>query len=143
VLKASHVNVWVHDHDEALEFYTRKLGFEVRDDVTVEEFGGFRWVTVGPPAQPDLRLILSVPGPPQLDEETGRELLSLVSRGAVGGGGVLILETDDIQATYDELRSRGVEFTQPPMDRPYGIDAAFRDPSGNPFRITQRVPAPA
>jgi predicted enzyme related to lactoylglutathione lyase len=66
-----------------------------------------------------------------------------VSRGAVGGGGVLILETDDIQATYEELRARGVEFTQPPMDRPYGVDAAFRDPSGNPFRITQRVPAAA
>jgi catechol 2,3-dioxygenase-like lactoylglutathione lyase family enzyme len=143
MLKASHVNVWVHDQDEALEFYTRKLGFEVRDDATVEEFGGFRWLTVGPPAQPDLRLILSVPGPPQLDDETGRELLSLVSRGAVGGGGVLILETDDIQATYEELRARGVEFTQPPMDRPYGVDAAFRDPSGNPFRITQRVPAAA
>jgi catechol 2,3-dioxygenase-like lactoylglutathione lyase family enzyme len=143
MLKASHVNVWVHDQDEALEFYTRKLGFEVRDDVTVEEFGGFRWLTVGPPAQPDLRLILSVPGPPQLDDATGRELLSLVARGAVGGGGVLILETDDIQATYEDLQARGVEFTQPPMDRPYGIDAAFRDPSGNPFRITQRVPAAA
>jgi catechol 2,3-dioxygenase-like lactoylglutathione lyase family enzyme len=143
VLKASHVNVWVHDQDEALEFYTRRLGFEVRDDVTVEEFGGFRWLTVGPPGQPDLRLILSVPGPPQLDAETGRELLALVSRGAVGGGGVLIFETDDIQVTYEDLRARGVQFTQPPTDRPYGIDAAFRDPSGNPFRITQRVRAPA
>ena len=138
MLTISHVNVWVHDQDEALDFYTRKLGFEVRDDVTVEEFD-LRWLTVGPPSQPELRLILSQPGAPQLDEETGEQVRTLMARGALGGGGIVILHADDVQATYEELSERGVEFVQPPMERPYGIDAAFRDPSGNPIRITQPV----
>jgi catechol 2,3-dioxygenase-like lactoylglutathione lyase family enzyme len=137
---ASHVNIWVHDHDEALAFYTQKLGFEVREDVTVEQFGGFRWLTVGPPSQPDFELILSVPGPPALDPEDGERIAALVARGAVSGGGSLIFASDDVQATFEDLRARGVEFTQEPMERAYGIDAAFRDPSGNLFRISQRLP---
>jgi len=137
--RVSHVNLWVHDQDEALAFYTQKLGFEVRDDVTMEQFGGYRWLTVGPPAQPDLKLILSIPAPPALDAEVADQLKALVARGAVGGAGTLIFETEDLRGTYEDLTARGVEFTQAPMERSYGIDAAFRDPSGNPFRITQPV----
>ena len=133
----THVNVWVHDLDEALGFYTEKLGFEVREDVTL---GGYRWLTVGPARQPDLNLILSLPGPPAIDEATARELTALVARGAVSGGGSLIFATDDLQATYQVLSARGVEFSQGPMERFYGTDAAFRDPSGNAYRIVQRAP---
>jgi len=137
--RVSHVNLWVHDQDEALAFYTQKLGFEVRDDVTMEDLGGYRWLTVGPPGQPDLRLILSLPAPPALDAEAAEQVKTLVARGAVGGAGTLIFEADDLRGTYEDLTARGVEFTQAPMERSYGIDAAFRDPSGNPFRITQPV----
>jgi catechol 2,3-dioxygenase-like lactoylglutathione lyase family enzyme len=139
----SHVNVWVHDQDEALAFYADKLGFEVREDVTLEQFGGYRWLTVGPAAQPDLQFILSVPGPPALDPDVAEQLSGLVAKGAVSGGGTVIFDTDDVRADYRDLSARGVEFTQAPMERSYGIDAAFRDPSGNAFRITQRIPAPA
>jgi catechol 2,3-dioxygenase-like lactoylglutathione lyase family enzyme len=140
VLKqVSHVNVWVHDQDVALEFYTRKLGFEVREDVTLEQFGNYRWLTVGPVSQPDLQLILSLPGPPALEADDAERLMALVARGAVSGGGTVIFDSDDVRATYADLRARGVEFTQEPMERSYGIDAAFRDPSGNAFRIAQRA----
>ena len=135
--QVSHVNVWVHDQDEALEFYTRKLGFEVREDVTLEQFGNFRWLTVGPVSQPDLQFILSLPGPPAIDPEDAEQLMALVARGAVSGGGNVIFDTDDVRGTYEDLTARGVEFTQEPMERSYGIDAAFRDPSGNAFRIMQ------
>jgi catechol 2,3-dioxygenase-like lactoylglutathione lyase family enzyme len=138
VLKqVSHVNVWVHDQDEALEFYTGKLGFEVREDVTLEQFGNYRWLTVGPVGQPDVNFILSVPGPPAIEPDAADELMGLVARGAVSGSGMAIFASDDVRATYDDLIARGVEFTQEPMERSYGIDAAFRDPSGNAFRIMQ------
>jgi catechol 2,3-dioxygenase-like lactoylglutathione lyase family enzyme len=136
----SHVNLWVHDQDEALSFFTEKLGFEVREDVTLEQFGNLRWLTVGPAHEPGLNFILSLPGPPAIDEESAEQLTALVARGAVSGGGSVIFASDDVQATYDDLTARGVEFTQPPMERSYGIDAAFRDPSGNAYRITQRSP---
>ena len=135
----SHVNVWVHDQDEALEFYTGKLGFEVREDVTLEQFGDYRWLTVGPASQPELQLILSIPGPPALDPEVAEQLLGLVAQGALSGSGMAIFHADDVRATYEDLRARGVEFTQEPAQRSYGIDAAFRDPSGNGFRIVQRA----
>ena len=135
---ASHVNIWVHDLDEALEFYTQKLGFEVREDVTMEQFGNYRWLTVGPAQQPDLNFMLSLPGPPAMDEASAEQLTALVARGAVSGGGTVIFTTDAVRATYEDLTARGVEFTQPPIERSYGIDAAFRDPSGNAYRITQR-----
>ena len=141
--QVSHVNVWVHDQDEAFDFYTRKLGLVVREDVTVEDFGGFRWLTVGPSDQPDVQLILNIPGPPALDPEVAERVKGMVAKGEVSGPGILIFETDDLQATYDDLTARGVEFVQAPMERPYGIDAAFRDPFGNAFRVTQRVPARA
>jgi catechol 2,3-dioxygenase-like lactoylglutathione lyase family enzyme len=140
VLKqVSHVNVWVHDQDEALAFYTDKLGFEVREDVTLDQYGNFRWLTVGPPSQPDVQFILSRPGPPALDAGDTEELMGLVARGTVSGPGMAMITSDDVRATYEDLSARGVEFTQEPMEREYGIDAAFRDPSGNAFRIVQRA----
>ena len=130
----SHVGVWVRDQDEALAFYTEKLGFEVRDDATLEEWGGYRWLTVGPPGQPDLNLILSTPGPPALDPAAAEQVLDLVAKGAMGGG---ILRTDDCRATCRELEARGTELAQQPEERFYGVDATVRDPSGNLWRIVQ------
>jgi catechol 2,3-dioxygenase-like lactoylglutathione lyase family enzyme len=131
----THVNVWVHDQDEALAFYTEKLGFELRDDVTVPEMGNFRWLTVGVPGQTDVALaLLPIPGPPVFDEETQRTLQELVAKGAAGG---LFFSTDDCQASFEELKARGVEFSQEPTQQPYGIDAGFRDPFGNQFRMAQ------
>jgi catechol 2,3-dioxygenase-like lactoylglutathione lyase family enzyme len=129
------VNQWVHDQDEALEFYTEKLGMELRDDVTVAELGNFRWLTVGPVGQPDIAVVLmAIPGPPMIDAETAAQLRTVMAKGAAGG---LFFSTDDIQATYEELRGKGVEFTQEPTQQPYGIDAGFRDPSGNQIRVMQ------
>jgi catechol 2,3-dioxygenase-like lactoylglutathione lyase family enzyme len=129
----THVNVWVHDQDDALAFYTEKLGMELREDVTLPEMGNFRWLTVGVPGQPDVALtLMTVPGPPILDEETRDQLLSLVAKGAAGG---LFFATDDVRATFEELSGRGVEFSQEPSERPYGVDAGFRDPSGNQMRV--------
>jgi catechol 2,3-dioxygenase-like lactoylglutathione lyase family enzyme len=125
---------WVDDQDEALAFYTRTLGWEVRSDVLMEEWG-FRWLVVGPPGQDDVGLVLMpVPRPPMLDETTSAQLADLVAKGA---GGTLFLETDDCHAAYDDLRARGVEFNDPPTEQPYGIDTSFRDPSGNNIRLTQ------
>jgi catechol 2,3-dioxygenase-like lactoylglutathione lyase family enzyme len=139
MLRITHVNVYVHDQDEALAFYTEKVGLEVRDDVTMPELGGFRWLTVGPPAQPDIALaLIEVPRPPVLDEDTAAKLSELVAKGAAGG---VFFSTDDCRATYEELKGRGVEFTEEPSERPYGIDAGFRDPSGNPARLTQTTTA--
>jgi catechol 2,3-dioxygenase-like lactoylglutathione lyase family enzyme len=132
----SHVGVWVHDQDEAKAFYTEKLGFEVRQDVTLDEFGGYRWLTVGPPDQPDVNIILGVPGPPALDPESAQQLMSLVAKGVTGPG---ILRTADCRATCRELEARGVELAQQPEDRFYGIDAAVRDPSGNVWRLVQPI----
>jgi catechol 2,3-dioxygenase-like lactoylglutathione lyase family enzyme len=132
----SHVNVWVHDQDEAKAFYTEKLGFEVRQDATLEEFGGYRWLTVGPPNQPDVNVILSVPSPPAIDAETAKPLLEMVAKGALGPG---IMRTEDCRAACKELESRGVELTAQPEERFYGIDAGFRDPSGNEWRIVQPI----
>lgn len=125
---------WVHDQDEALAFYTGVLGWEVRSDVSVESWT-FRWLVVGPVGQPDIGLVLmSIPGPPLLDDATSGQLADLVARGAAG---TLFLETDDCQATYDELSARGVVFNDPPTPQPYGVDTSFRDPSGNNIRLTQ------
>jgi catechol 2,3-dioxygenase-like lactoylglutathione lyase family enzyme len=129
------VNVWTYDQDEALAFYTEKLGMEVRDDVTVPELGNFRWLTVGPPGQPDVALaLLAIPGPPVLDADTAQQLKTVVAKGVAGD---LFFSTDDCQASYEELKGRGVEFSEEPSERPYGIDAAFRDPSGNQIRMIQ------
>ncbi len=130
----TNVNVWVNDQDEALAFYTEKLGMEVRDDVTVPEMGNFRWLTVGLPGQDVALALLAVPGPPVFDEATRDQIKGLLAKGAAGG---LFFSVDDCQASYEELKSRGVEFGQEPTEQPYGIDAGFRDPSGNQMRMAQ------
>jgi catechol 2,3-dioxygenase-like lactoylglutathione lyase family enzyme len=131
----THVNVWVHDQDEALAFYRDKLGMELREDVTVPELGNFRWLSVGLPGQDDVALtLMAVPGPPVLDEETRDMLKTLVAKGAAGG---LFFAAEDVRATFEELKSRGVEFVQEPTEQPYGLDAGFRDPSGNQIRMVQ------
>jgi catechol 2,3-dioxygenase-like lactoylglutathione lyase family enzyme len=132
----ANVQVWVHDQDEALAFYTEKLGLELREDVTVPEMGNFRWLSVGVPGQDDVAIVLmAVPGPPVFEEETRAQIHALLAKGASGG---LFFVTDDVHGTYEELKGRGVEFTQEPTEQPYGIDAGLRDPSGNQFRMMQR-----
>jgi predicted enzyme related to lactoylglutathione lyase len=134
-MKIATAQVWVHDQDEALEFYTGKLGWNVQSDVTVPEMGNFRWLAVSPPGQEEVAVVLmAVPGEPVMDAASREQLETLMSKGFLGG---VFLTTDDCQATYEELRDRGVEFIDTPTQQPYGIDAGFRDPSGNHFRITQ------
>jgi uncharacterized glyoxalase superfamily protein PhnB len=132
--------LWVHDQDEALAFYTDKLGMEVRADVTIPELGNFRWLTVSPAGQPDVAIaLMAIPGQPVMDDETAGQVRDLMGKGFAG---TVFLTTDDCQASYEELRARGVEFSEPPEERPYGIDSGFRDPSGNNFRLTQvQLPA--
>jgi catechol 2,3-dioxygenase-like lactoylglutathione lyase family enzyme len=130
--RLSHATVWVLDQDAAKEFYTSKLGMEVRTDQTMD---GFRWLTVGPSGQPDVEIILLEPGPPMFSEEDAKTVRGLVEKGAIGGG---VLATDDCKATYDELSAKGVKFLQEPSERPYGIEAVLRDDSGNWFSLTQR-----
>jgi uncharacterized glyoxalase superfamily protein PhnB len=138
MLKISTFNLFVHDQDEALAWYTEKLGFEVRADVTVVEMGDFRWLTVGPVEQPDIAVaLMEIPGTPVFEPDTTEQLQRLMAKGVTGG---LFFETDDCQARYDELRARGVEFVQEPTRTPYGIDCGFRDPSGNHARIVQSMP---
>ena len=127
--------LWVHDQDEALAFYTDQLGMEVRADVTVPELGNFRWLTVGPPSQPEIAIaLMAIPGEPVMDSETQQQVRNLMAKGFAGS---VFFTTDDLQASYEELKGRGVEFIDEPEERPYGIDASFRDPSGNNFRLTQ------
>jgi predicted enzyme related to lactoylglutathione lyase len=134
-MRIATAQLWVHDQDEALAFYTSKLGMEVRADVTMPEMGDFRWLTVGPAGQPDFAIVLmAIPGPPVMDEKTAEQVRDLAAKGFAG---TVFLTTDDCQASYEELKARGVEFTEPPEERPYGIDSGFRDPSGNSFRLTQ------
>jgi predicted enzyme related to lactoylglutathione lyase len=129
------VIVPIADQDAALAFYTEKLGFEVRTDATLPELGNFRWLTVSPAGQPNVAIVLmAIPGPPVMDEEVANQVRSLM---AAGFAGTVFLATEDCQASYEELKARGVEFTEEPEERPYGIDAGFRDPSGNSFRLTQ------
>ncbi len=133
--KISTAQLWVHDQDEALAFYTQKLGMEVRADVTVPELGNFRWLTVGAAGQPDIAIVLmAIPGPPVMDSETGEQVRSLMAKGFAG---TVFLTTDDVRGDYEQLKARGVEFTEPPEERPYGIDSGFRDPSGNSLRLTE------
>ena len=135
MIKVANAQLWVHDQDEALEFYTEKLGMEVRADVTLPELGDFRWLTVSPPGQPDFSIVLmAIPGAPVMDPETGERVRELMGKGFAG---TVFLTTDDAYASYEELKGRGVEFTEAPEERPYGVDAGFRDPSGNSFRLTQ------
>ena len=135
MIKIATAQLWVHDQDEALAFYTGKLGWEVRSDATLPEMGNFRWLAVGPAGQPDVSVVLmAIPGPPVMDSETAEQVQALMAKGFAG---TIFLTTDDAQASYEELKGRGVEFSEEPEERPYGIDAGFRDPSGNSFRLTQ------
>ena len=138
--KIANAQLWVHDQDEALAFYTEKLGMEVRADVTLPEMGDFRWLSVGPAGQDEVSIVLmAIPGAPMMDAETAAQVEALVAKGFAG---TIFLTTDDCQASYEGLRARGVEFTEAPEQRPYGIDSGFRDPSGNSFRLTQvQLPA--
>jgi uncharacterized glyoxalase superfamily protein PhnB len=135
MIKLSNAQLWVHDQDEALAFYTGKLGWEVRSDVTLPEMGNFRWLAVGPAEQADVSVVLmAIPGPPVMDADTAEQVRTLMAKGFAG---TIFLTTDDVQSSYEELKGRGVEFTELPEERPYGIDSGFRDPSGNSFRLTQ------
>src|SRR5205823_12644984 len=135
MMKLASAQVWVHDQDEALEFYTKKLGMEVRSDVTLPELGNFRWLTVGPAGQPAVSIaLMAIPGPPVMDPETAEQVRTLMAKGFAG---TVFFTTDDVRSDYEQLKPRGVEFTEEPEERPYGIDAGFRDPSGHSLRLTQ------
>jgi len=134
-MKIENAHLWVHDQEQALAFYTEKLGMEVRSDVTLPEMGDFRWLTVSPAGQEDVSIVLmAIPGEPMIDAETKKQIEELMAKGFAGS---VFLTTDDCRGEYETLRERGVEFTEAPEERPYGIDAGFRDPSGNSIRLTQ------
>jgi catechol 2,3-dioxygenase-like lactoylglutathione lyase family enzyme len=138
MIRIASAQLWVQDQDEALEFWTRKVGMEVTSDVTVPEMGNFRWLAVSPVGQPETAIVLmAIPGPPVMDPATADDVRSLMARGFAG---TVFLTTEDCRKSYEELRARGVEFTEVPEDRPYGVDAGFRDPSGNSIRLTQVRP---
>jgi catechol 2,3-dioxygenase-like lactoylglutathione lyase family enzyme len=135
MIKISTAQLWVHDQDEALAFYTEKLGMEVRVDATFPEMGDFRWLTVGPPGQEEIAIVLmAIPGPPVMDPDTQKDVRELMAKGFAG---TVFLTTNDIQSDVEALKKRGLEFVEEPEERPYGIDSGFRDPSGNSFRLTQ------
>jgi catechol 2,3-dioxygenase-like lactoylglutathione lyase family enzyme len=127
------MTVWVNDLDEALAFYTDKLGFEIREDVTM---GDYRWLTIGHPDQTDLKINLSVPGPP-LDDEAAGYIRRMLAKGTLPGGGLTV---DDCRKTYEELSARGVSFLNEPADRPYGVEAVMRDNSGNWWVLVEPKP---
>jgi catechol 2,3-dioxygenase-like lactoylglutathione lyase family enzyme len=127
------VSVWVLDQDAAKEFYEKKLGFTVTTDVTMDN--GMRWLTVRPPGSQTQELVLMDPLHSMLDEETAQQVRALVAKGALSPG---VMATSDCQGDYDTLAGRGVEFTQEPAERPYGVEAVMRDDSGNWFSFTQR-----
>jgi catechol 2,3-dioxygenase-like lactoylglutathione lyase family enzyme len=135
MIKIANAQLWVHDQDAAHDYYTQKLGFEVRADVTLPELGDFRWLTVGPVGQEDVSIaLMAIPGPPVFNPETAEQVRTVMAKGVAG---TVFLSTDDCRAAYEELKGRGVEFVDEPEERPYGIDASFRDPSGNHIRLTQ------
>lgn len=123
--------VYVRDQDEALAFYVGKLGFRVHTDVLN---GGFRWLTVQHPDQPSFQLGLFTPGPPVHDAATAQTLHAIVAKGAMPP---LVLIVEDCRAACDRMRAQGVEFTQEPVDRYGTVDAGFRDPSGNGWKMIE------
>jgi catechol 2,3-dioxygenase-like lactoylglutathione lyase family enzyme len=131
ISKFTHSTIWVLDQAAAKEFYTTKLGFEVRAEMKTE---GFSWLTVSPPDQPDFQLVLMEPRRPAHDPETEKQIRELIAKGALGGG---VFQTDDCRKTFEELSGRGVVFTQEPAERPYGVEAVFRDDSGTWFSLTE------
>jgi catechol 2,3-dioxygenase-like lactoylglutathione lyase family enzyme len=136
IRKMSHTTIYVLDQERAKKFYTEKLGFKVVNDASMPEMGGLRWLTVSPPEQPDLEIILMAIRPgPALDEESCASLRRLVEKGLMGAG---VFATNDCKKTYEELSAKGVKFQSPPSERPYGIEAVLEDDSGNWFSMTQR-----
>ncbi|HEV2901806.1 MAG TPA: VOC family protein [Gaiellaceae bacterium] len=134
MIRIGSAQLWVHDQDEALAFYTQKVGMEVQSDVTLPELD-FRWLTVSPPNQPDVSIaLMAIPGEPVMDTDSAEEVRNLMAKGFAG---TIFLTTDDCYAAVDELKSRGVQIVDEPEERPYGIDSSFRDPSGNHLRLTQ------
>jgi catechol 2,3-dioxygenase-like lactoylglutathione lyase family enzyme len=131
IRRLTHATIFVLDQERALRFYRDTLGFEVRADQTLD---GFRWLTVGPAGQPELSLLLAVPGPPMFNPADADTLRTLVAKGVLGGA---VVETDDCVATYEQLHAQGVVFLQGPTEQPYGIEAVFRDDSGNWFSLKQ------
>jgi catechol 2,3-dioxygenase-like lactoylglutathione lyase family enzyme len=127
------VQVWVLDQDSAKEFYTKQLGFEVTNDIALD--GGMRWLTVRPPGSTGQEFVLLDPAHSMLDAQAAEQVRALVAKGALSPG---VMATTDCHGDHAELAERGVEFTQPPADRPYGIEAVMRDDSGNWFSFTQR-----
>src|SRR5512141_2097384 len=135
MIRIATAQLWVHDQDEALAAWPDRVGFEVRADVTVPGIGNFRWLAVGPKDQDGIDIVLmAIPGPPVMDESTRTQVADLTAKGFAG---TVFLTTDDCIKSYEELSARGVEFTEKPEDRPYGIDCGFRDPSGNSVRLWQ------
>jgi catechol 2,3-dioxygenase-like lactoylglutathione lyase family enzyme len=133
ISRMSHATIYVTDQDQALEFYRDKLGFRVISDVAMD--GGFRWVTVAPKNQSDFEIVLMDTKPGfMFEEEAANQLRALISNGKLGAG---VFNTPNCQATYEELSAKGVEFLSPPAERPYGIEAIFKDNSGNWFSLTQ------
>ncbi|MFS2294600.1 MAG: VOC family protein [Actinomadura sp.] len=133
ITKLGLATIWVLDQDSAKEFFTEKVGLEVRDDMTLGE-GGMRWLTLGAKDQPDLNIVLMEPGPPTMDPESAEQMKALIAKGVLGAGA---FTTDDCQADYEAMSAKGVEFVQKPEKRPYGIEAVFRDDSGNWYSLTQ------
>lgn len=125
-------HIFVADQDQALEFYVGKLGLEVSSD---QDLGFMRWLTVRVPGQPGRDILLERPGPPAMDEATARQVRELVAKGA--SGFAVGFTTSDCRKTYQALLAKGVEFTQEPVEQPYGIDVGLRDPFGNHIRIAQ------
>src|SRR4029078_13448961 len=134
MIKLSNSQLWVPDQDEALAFYTDKLGWEVRADVTIAEMGDFRWLPLRPPRQDFSVVLMAVPGQPVMEPETREQVLDLAAKGFAG---TVFLSTDGVHSDYEPLHARGVEFSEQTEERPYGIDSGFHDPSGNSFRLTQ------
>ncbi len=133
----THSLLWVFDHDEALDFYVGKLGLEIHTDAQMETM---RFLTVNVPGDPVHEVMLMLPQPPAVDEADIEAVRERVSKG--NGGGSLIFRTDDCRREYQRLVEQGVEFTEEPTERFYGIDCALRDPFGNPVRLTQPAPEP-
>ncbi|HSE33474.1 MAG TPA: VOC family protein [Pyrinomonadaceae bacterium] len=133
IRKMSHATIFVNNQNEALEFYRDKLGFKVHTDAMVGD--DFRWLTVCADDQPDLEIVLMEPKPGMLmDEETSNQLRAIMNKGVLGAGA---FHTDDCRGTYEELKAKGVEFLSEPTERFYGIEAVFRDNSGNWFSLTE------
>lgn len=134
ITKLSHVTIYVTDQAKAYDVYVNKLGCKVGTDMTMDN--GFRWLTVMPPAQNGLEIVLAAPNPPMFSEENAQLVRSLLAQQTMGGG---VWETENCQKSYDTLRAKGIEFLKPPTKEFYGIEALFRDGCGNWFSLTERI----